>query len=242
MGGACVAAGKGAVQRLRLDPRTKIALMLAVNVVMMGAGTQGWAIAARITAAAVPCALLVDARRFLAAAAFMVFYGAVLLGEPLLLATTSAVANLVVLVGAVFATRIIPSFAMLYYVVRTTKVSELVAALERMRVPRMVVIPLSVMFRFIPTVLEEVAYVSDSMRMRGLAGAALWRDPVAALEYRMVPLMSCVVKIGEELSAAALTRGLGNPGKRTNICVIGFGWADGALAFVAGAALCLMAC
>lgn len=42
------------------------------------------------------------------------------------------------------------------------------------------------------------------------------------LEYRVVPLMTCSVKIGEELSAAALTRGLGAPVKRTNICRIGF--------------------
>ena len=42
------------------------------------------------------------------------------------------------------------------------------------------------------------------------------------LEYRLVPLMTCCVKIGEELSAAALTRGLGGEVKRTNICKIGF--------------------
>ena len=31
------------------------------------------------------------------------------------------------------------------------------------------------------------------------------------VEYRLVPLMVSVVKIGDELSAAALTRGLGAP-------------------------------
>ena len=41
-------------------------------------------------------------------------------------------------------------------------------------------------------------------------------------EYRIVPLMTCCVKIGEELSAAALTRGLGGTVHRTNICKIGF--------------------
>ncbi len=42
------------------------------------------------------------------------------------------------------------------------------------------------------------------------------------IEYRLVPLMVSMVKIGDELSAAALTRGLGAPVKRTNICKIGF--------------------
>ena len=38
----------------------------------------------------------------------------------------------------------------------------------------------------------------------------------------MVPLMVCLAKIGEELNAAALTRGLGGDVRRTNICKIGF--------------------
>ena len=42
------------------------------------------------------------------------------------------------------------------------------------------------------------------------------------IEYRLVPLMVCSVNIGSELSAAALTRGLGTKVRRTNICKIGF--------------------
>ena len=41
-----------------------------------------------------------------------------------------------------------------------------------------------------------------------------------------LPLMISITKIGEELSAAALTRGLGTPARRTNICKVGFGWLD----------------
>ena len=42
------------------------------------------------------------------------------------------------------------------------------------------------------------------------------------IEYRLIPLMVSVVKIGDELSAAALTRGLGAPVRRTNVCELGF--------------------
>ena len=58
------------------------------------------------------------------------------------------------------------------------------------------------------------------MRMRGVRFGGGKAGSI--LEYRMVPMMICSVKIGEELSAAALTRGLGGPVKRTNICKIGF--------------------
>lgn len=42
------------------------------------------------------------------------------------------------------------------------------------------------------------------------------------VEYRIVPLLVCSAKIGEELNAAAITRGLGGNVKRTNLCRIGF--------------------
>jgi len=44
----------------------------------------------------------------------------------------------------------------------------------------------------------------------------------------MVPLLTGLVTIGNELSTSALTRGLDAPVRRTNICPIGFHWQDGA--------------
>ena len=44
----------------------------------------------------------------------------------------------------------LPGFIMGDYLVSTTTVSEFVAAMERMRVPQKVVIPVSVVFRFFP--------------------------------------------------------------------------------------------
>jgi energy-coupling factor transport system permease protein len=101
--------------------------------------------------------------------------------------------------------------------------------MERMRVPRCIVIPFSVMFRFFPTIREESGAIGDAMKMRGIGPGGGVKNPVALLEYRLVPLLMSAVKTGEELSAAALTRGLGSPVKRTNICRIGFGAADFAL-------------
>ena len=114
----------------------------------------------------------------------------------------------------------LPGFIMGYYLVSTTTVSEFVAAMERMHVPEKIVIPMSVVFRFFPTVKEEYAAIRDAMKMRGITTL---RSPMKMLEYRVVPLMMSIAKIGEELSAAALTRGLGAPQKRTNICKIGLG-------------------
>ena len=62
--------------------------------------------------------------------------------------------------------------------------------------------------------------VNNAMRMRGIKFGG--RNVSKMIEYRLVPIMMCSLRIGDELSAAALTRGLGAPVKRTNICQIGF--------------------
>ena len=120
--------------------------------------------------------------------------------------------------------RFLPAFLMGSYVIRTTKVSEFKAAMERMHAPDELTIPMCVMFRFFPTVREENASIRAAMKMRGIGfgGGKASR----MVEYRMVPMLACSAKIGDELSASALTRGLGISRKRTNICHIGFGAAD----------------
>ncbi len=99
-------------------------------------------------------------------------------------------------------------------------VSEFTAAMLRIHVSEKIIIPLSVMFRFFPTVLDEFHSINTAMKMRGIQFGRVGITKM--IEYRLVSLMTCYAKIGEELSAAALTRGLGGDAKRTNICKIGF--------------------
>lgn len=75
--------------------------------------------------------------------------------------------------------------------------------------------------------MEEWRAIGDAMKMRGVGWGG--KKAGAILEYRLVPMLMCSVKIGEELSAASLTRGLGGPVKRTNICKIGLHIQDIAL-------------
>ena len=126
--------------------------------------------------------------------------------------------------------RFLPGFMVGMCVVSTTTVSEFIASMERMHVPQQVTIPLAVMFRFFPTVVEEAASINKAMTMRDIkfGGSKVLR----MVEYRLIPMMTCSVRIGQELSAASLSRGLGGPDKRTNICKIGFGVWD-ALTFIA---------
>ena len=230
-----------AASRSRLDPRTKLLLLVVINSIMMGGGIEGAAVVVRPVLALIPFTLLLTGGRIRAAFTYLPLYALAAFGESYLVPHTTGLMNLLSVIASSLITRFMPCLVMGYYVVTTTTVSEFSASMERMRVTPKIVIPLSVLFRFFPTVIEEANSISDSMKMRGIGGSALLKKPVAALEYRVVPLMVCVVRIGEELSAAALTRGLGSPVKRTNICRIGFRWQDAVFAAVAvTAAVCML--
>ena len=153
-------------------------------------------------------------------AVFSVFYAVQIYVLPHL----TGILNFLVLFTTGFFCRILPSVAIAAYAVKTTTVSELISGMERIHMPKEVTIPLTVMFRFFPTVFQESEAISDAMKMRGIKLGGKKSSKI--LEYKLIPMITCSVKIGEELSAAAITRGLGAPVKRTNICQLKFNFAD----------------
>jgi energy-coupling factor transport system permease protein len=133
-----------------------------------------------------------------------------------------------------------PGLLMGYFLLTTTTVSEFIAVMEKVHLPRQIIIPLSVMFRFFPTIKEESLSINNAMRMRGISFGKSKGSLLSLMEYRFVPLFISCVKIGEELSCSALTRGLGSPVKRTNICKIGFGVSDLLYGILTGITLLLI--
>lgn len=216
-----------------MDPRTKIFLTVTVSTIMTAGGTGGIMTWIRPCLMALPMCLLVLSRRWKSAVRFSVVYAVLFFLELTALPVLTGVWNFILGAAVGIYTHMLPGFIMGYYLIESTTVSEFVAAMERVRIPQKIVIPLSVVFRFFPTIREEYSAIGDAMKMRGISSL---RSPVKMLEYRVVPLMISIANIGEELSAAALTRGLGAPEKRTNICEIGFGPLD--LVFAAAALLC----
>lgn len=135
-----------------------------------------------------------------------------------------SVFNMISVLLVAMVIRLFPIFMLGYYIIESTQVDEFVAAMDRWHIPDAFIIPITVVFRFVPTIKEESATISDAMRMREIRFGTekFWKNPTAVLEYRVIPLLMSIAKIGEELSAAALTRGLGGNRHRTNIADIGF--------------------
>ena len=121
------------------------------------------------------------------------------------------------------ATRMLPILMMGYYTISTTKVSEFIASMEKSNIPKDISIPFSVIFRYIPSVYEEIKSISNAMKMRGfgLTFKSL-KNPFKLVEFYMIPILISAVKTSDELSAASLTRGLSNPKKRTHFVSVKF--------------------
>jgi energy-coupling factor transport system permease protein len=199
-------------------------MLFYLNIAVMQGGFIGAAGVLRAFFMLLPLGLLLIEKKWKAAFLFAIFGSAAVSVELFLVHRSAGILNIALVIAAGLFSRFVPGFVMGYYLFTTTKVSELIAALERLRISPKIIIPFAVMMRFFPTIAEEYGSIKDSMRMRGIyfGGGRTLKIP----EYRIVPLLMSAVKIGEELSAAALTRGLGKPVKRTNICRSGFGAKD----------------
>ena len=124
--------------------------------------------------------------------------------------------------------RFFPVFMFGYYIIKSTKPNEFISAMNLWNVPQAFIIPIAVVFRFVPTMGEENKSIGNAMKMREIQFGTkkFWKNPTMILEGRVIPLMMSVAKIGEELSAAALSRGLGGLKKRTCLVELRFGIYD----------------
>ena len=212
----------GTVKRrgLLLDPRTKLLMLITVTSLMLSTGNSGVMNIVKPALSVLPFLLLLTGGRWKTAAKYLLLYAVCFALERAALHLLSGLPAFLLLAVCSIMTRFAPGVMMGAFLIASTSVSDFIAAMKRMHVSEKIIIPLSVVFRFFPTIREENAAISDAMRMRGIRLGG--RHPGKILEYRLIPLMISVVKIGDELSAAALTRGLGAPVKRTDICRIGF--------------------
>lgn len=222
-----------------IDPRTKIFLLFIISTVMLNSVSDGVLEVLRPIVAFIPFALLLTAKRVKAALGYIMFYIVSWLLLIFVLAHTTGFLNLLVGFITSMGTRFSPGAMMGFYFITSTKVNEFVAAMERMHISQKIIIPMSVMFRFFPTIKEEAIGISDAMRIRNLSWKYFIIRPVEILEYRIVPLITCIVNIGNDLSASALTRCLGKDKGRTNISKVGFGILD-FLLFAVGIAIILV--
>ena len=114
-----------------------------------------------------------------------------------------------------------PLFALAFLLFTTTEISEIITALQKMKVPSIIITPLIVMFRFFPTLTLELVAIRDAMKLKGIR-----KNPIKLLEYVYAPLLFNCVKISDDLNISGVTRGLGLYKTSTQTAKVGFSVLD----------------
>ncbi|WP_181274477.1 energy-coupling factor transporter transmembrane component T [Brevibacterium oceani] len=218
------------------DPRTILTVLLIINATVLASTAQIVAYAALLLA--VICLYTVRPRYGLIALAIAA------LGTGLALAGQAWPTPVLAFLGVIghWTARFTATAAFAVYALTAIRPSVLVASLRAARFPRFVIVPITVIFRMFPTILREAGAVRDAMTLRGLHPGPLpfVAHPIRTGELLIVPLLSSVIRSGDELTAAALVRGLGRPERPTSVFALRFSIADVILG-LAGAGLIVLA-
>lgn len=204
----------------KLDPRTKILLMIILNFIIFTFHNEKYSLIASI----LPLILLASSKKVKSAIKLIILILISFVLYTYLAPILKGILSFLVVMVFYTIYRLMPVFIMGYYIFTTTTVSEFVASMEKIHLPNEIIIPISVIFRFFPTLLEEFKSIIDAMKMREVIFNL--KKPLKTVEFCLIPMLMSSIKIGEELSVASLTRGLGSPVRRTNICEVGFNIQD----------------
>lgn len=103
--------------------------------------------------------------------------------------------------------------------IKTMSLHCFIAGLRKLHISQKIIVPVSVTLRYFPAIKEEAGYIRDAIRLKNIRG-------MARLEAMVVPLMMSATGTAEELSAAAVTRGIENPVRKTSSIQLKLRWLD----------------
>ena len=119
---------------------------------------------------------------------------------------------------------LLPSMMAGVYLMQTTKLGELTLGLRKLKVSDMVLIPVVVTVRFLPTIKQDYQHIRNAMKFRGifLSRRDVVKHPILFFEYILVPMIMSAGKTAQDLTVSSLTKGISRKNKKTSINQIGF--------------------
>jgi len=214
---------------MRLDPRTKIILLVFANAVIFVQRS----LYIEIAWVAALVVLLIMSGLYKSAFKFGIFFAVLCFLQYVIFPIAPGMLVSAFYILVTYARKVFPCLMAGTLIVKGTTVREMTAALLKWHVPYRMIIPVAVTIRYFPTLREEIGYIKDAMKMRGIRG-------FRKLEGLIVPIMISATKTSEELSAAAVTRGIENPAPKTSLvkiklCAWDYVWMIISVAFLVAA-------
>ena len=172
------------------DPRAGLWILIAANIIAFSDHTL-WVELALI---ALLLALMIVHRRFTMAVKWAVGYCALLFFQQVILPASPMIIATSFTIFATYTRRMFPCLMTGSLMLKCTPLRYLIVGLRQIHIPQKLIVAISVTLRYFPAIREEIGHIRDAMK----------------------PLMVSATETAEELSAAAVTRGIENPARKTS--------------------------
>lgn len=179
--------------------------MVAANIIAFRPHTF-WLEAALI---ALLLALMIGHGRPSMAWKWAVGYGALLVFQQVILPSSPMIIATSFTIFATYTRRMFPCLMTGSLMLKCTPLRYLIVGLRQLHIPQKLIVAISVTLRYFPAIREEIGHIRDAMKLRNIRG-------FSRLECTVMPLMVSATETAEELSAAAVTRGIENPARKTS--------------------------
>lgn len=203
---------KESKKNLQMDPRTKIMLIFIANIVAFANSSvyMETLIIVAISVLLLLCGCIKSSIKWIA------FYGALLFIQYYLIPVMPTFLAVMFSVLAIYARKLLPCMMIGELIIKTIPVRLIILSLQKWKIPQKIIIPLSITIRYFPAIKEEVTHIKEAIKMRKIKGV------IRRIECMYVPMLISAANIAEELSAAAITRGIENPAPKTSVVDIRF--------------------
>ncbi len=197
--------------KLKLDPKAKLIALAMVNVAVI---MQHGFFAQCVIVAMIAAYLAAIGRQGFAARGIVVY--ATLGVFVRLLATYQSIVFGVLSFTLIAVMKMFPLVFYAGSVLSTTRIGEIMSALQSFRLPKHLVIMLAIVFRFFPSARQELIGNSNALKLRARLTRGIPRRLSEVVSFTLVPIRSRSELISDELSQAALLKGIESPVTRTS--------------------------
>jgi len=156
---------------INFDPRTKLILLLVVNTVIISDSKSILISGLKVVLVILVLFFLIDMKKIKMSVMYVLIYLLAMGGDYILMSgriNGMSAGGLTLRIVVYLVVRMLPSVMLAWFVLHTTKVSEFIAAMQRMHLPQTVTIPFAIIFRFFPTLADEYSSIQDAMKMRNI--------------------------------------------------------------------------
>lgn len=204
---------------LYVHPMTKIATFFSCSILMMSSGER---LVENLTLALL-LLMLLNGKFYSLFTKMLVFCLLLLIGEACVISFGLPVILLsVIKILKMF----IPSIISYYLLAKGSTSLEIMTALNDFKFPKGITIPLVVMIRFIPTVVDSIKETGKALKIKGVTKKSIFRHPITSSELILIPvLMSCVNSM-DDLASASMARGFSLTRERTHVLELKFSFVD----------------